>query len=182
MKWSFVTCGQILSLSYVICKYWYIICKVLFIKWKKENLQILDLQSWKAMCISKRTQRPLEDMMGSLSPFISTKMLVVVDMWITFGTKLWHKEKSPLCNTIFLWRSVFIDLDSHLTSFTTIYSPVFSCLLAPYPRCPVHCQYFYRVWICVFAMILMTLGFTKNVIFLLTIFHHQVIKCLLFVT
>ena len=33
-------------------------------------------------------RRPLEDMMGSLSPFISTKMLVVIDMWITFGTKL----------------------------------------------------------------------------------------------
>ena len=42
-----------------------------------ENLQILDLQLWKAMCTSKRTQRPLRDVMGSRSPFISTKMLVI---------------------------------------------------------------------------------------------------------
>ena len=47
---------------------------------KKENLQILDLWLWKAMCISKRNQRPLEDVMGSLSHFISTKKLVVMYM------------------------------------------------------------------------------------------------------
>ena len=57
-------------------------------KWKKENLKILDLQSWKAMCTSKRTQRPLQDVMGSLSPLISTKMLVVVYSLIAFGQKL----------------------------------------------------------------------------------------------
>ena len=61
-----------------------------------------------AMCTSKRTQRPLEDMMGSLSPFISTKMLVVIDMWIAFGLKLRLKEWSPLCHKIFLWRSVLV--------------------------------------------------------------------------
>lgn len=59
-------------------------------KWRNENLQILDLHWWKAMCKSESTQKPLEDVMGNLSPFILNKMLVVVFMYNAFGQKLWH--------------------------------------------------------------------------------------------
>ena len=53
-------------------------------------MKILDLHWWKAMCKSERTQKPLEDVMGNLSPFILNEMLVVVFMYIAFGQKLWH--------------------------------------------------------------------------------------------
>ena len=53
-------------------------------------MQILDLHRWKAMCKSESTQKPLEDVMGNLSPFILNKMLVVVFMYNAFGQKLWH--------------------------------------------------------------------------------------------
>ena len=56
------------------------------------------------MCKSERTQKPLEDVMGNLSPFISNKMLVVY-MYIAFGQKLWHKDCSLLCNKTVLMGS-----------------------------------------------------------------------------
>ena len=44
------------------------------------------------ICIGGKpcAQKPLEDVMGNLSPFILNKMLVVVFMYNAFGQKLWH--------------------------------------------------------------------------------------------
>lgn len=44
---------------------------------EKEKFANIEFAIVESHLQSKRTQRPLEDVMGSLSPFISTKMLIV---------------------------------------------------------------------------------------------------------
>ena len=144
---------------------------------KYQNLQILDLWSWKAIRKSKRTQRPVQDVMSSLFFHLVQKC------WLSFKCRLCLDKKCDTnhgvyCVTRYCCRKVCQWLRFLFGRFYSYSFTIFLLSTNFISKMSIALSIFLQgLNLCV-RLDPFDIGFRKNFIFILTISHHQVIKCL----